>query len=70
MATSSCDTASWTIYGPRPAGAWSSGTYWIGPQGNQGTQGTTGDRGFQGDQELKAIAVSKDIKGRKDEELS
>ena len=42
------DTASSTIYGPKAAGAWGSGTSLVGPQGEQGIQGIQGEQGIQG----------------------
>lgn len=40
------DPATWTIYGPKAAGAWPAGTVLVGPKGDKGD---TGDQGIQGD---------------------
>ena len=43
------NTSSWTIFGPKTAGAWGSGTSIIGPTGVQGAVGPQGPQGIQGD---------------------
>lgn len=41
-------TSTWTIYGPKTAGAWGSPTSLVGPAGSSGTNGTNGTDGVDG----------------------
>ena len=42
------NTTAWTIFGPKTAGNWGTGSSLVGPQGAQGIQGTQGIQGVQG----------------------